>query len=56
MKNDTLKSCVLKNIRYESSGGSMNYHSEFEIESALLIGTDIISAQRKAPNVKSSLT
>lgn len=34
MKNDTLKSCVLKNIRYESSGGSMNYHSEFEIEAS----------------------
>ena len=34
MKNETLKSSVLKNIRYESSGGSMNYHSEFEIEAS----------------------
>lgn len=30
--NNTLKDCKLKRIRYESSGGSMNYHSEFEIE------------------------
>ena len=30
--NNTLNNCKLKKIRYEFSGGSMNYHSEFEIE------------------------
>ena len=30
--SNTLNNCKLKRIRYESSGGSMNYHSEFEIE------------------------
>lgn len=28
----SLDNCRLKRIRYESSGGSMNFHSEFEIE------------------------
>ena len=32
--NDMLNRSVLKRIRYESSGGSMNYHSEFEIEAS----------------------
>ena len=32
--NNSADSRRLKRIRYESSGGSMNYHSEFEIEAA----------------------
>ena len=32
MKTDQTDRCKLKKIRYETSGGSMNYHSEFEIE------------------------
>lgn len=30
----SLENCKLKKIRYGSSGGSMNYHSEFEIEAS----------------------
>ena len=34
MNNVQFKGSKLKRIRYESSGGSMNYHSEFEIEAS----------------------
>lgn len=34
MKNEFLGICKLKKIRYETSGGSMNFHSEFELEAS----------------------